>query len=1331
AVAGTHEDMWGDDGFWTHSQGPDWGNGGVDAAGSLGGNSFYADDADPPMLTTTATGLDTASTYNVYLAYYSKGAGVQAALSGQTLETYLGNHTIDTGFDVAGVGDDPSVKLALLGQVSGVSELAIDVDGTGAGATWYEGLLLESIVNLTWDESVGNWPDAPGGNSHWEGGAADQIPSLFDPVEIHAGTATVTAPGGEANILTATGGGVVIDTGQTLTIADSIDLQSGSSMTLRGGATLAVGDGGGTIAQMNIGGAAPADVTVSTAGDLQIGAFDNKGVDGTFTKSGSGVLSMSNVPAGGVSAAGTTFKVAEGTLSMLGTDPLGGSSSVELAGGTLQCLLAVSAEGILADLAAGSIYADAMYGAEGSTVNSDTNSVDDYIKDPAVSGTHEDMWGDDGFWTHNNADPWGNGGIDAAGVPGGSSLYADDADPPMLTTTATGLDPAETYNVYLAYYSKGGVQAALSGEALETYLDNYTVDTGVVVPGMNDDPSVKLALLGQVNGVSEVAIDVDSTGTGSTWYEGLVAELTGGGAGAFDLDLKTTAVSVTNSSTIETAAERLDFGPLTLAGGVLVTGGASDRITFTETTVQTGAVDVGFDTGSNTVPGPITANGATIIKRGAADLILDDATGNVEDATFDVQAGRLVGYHGPNPIEGATVRLAGGDLLLSAKAEAVSPVTYDNAVTVDTASSISAGAGTSGTSGVEVILGGANGLKINAPVSLSSTDDYTLNVAGAVDGPGQEATVTGGQVALSGGGTLGTLTVDAGALSTAGNDLAVDRLVLADGVTAGTGASNHVTVGERFRVGSMASFRIIDGGPIQVSGESLGDAMNVVLSGGTVQIDGGVGAVPVVPTAGLVAQWRFEDPDDLGYDSASPDRAYTAVGGPTQELDGKLGGALRIDNDGSDSRLELDNTGLTGVYSISGWLNLDDPVQAWASALWGQWQGGGQYWAGFGTDHGDGETPNFADWSGYADGSQNWYVTSAQPADGPIEPGRWYHVVSVRDGVKAELWVDGQKVAEMDAGPAFEPAGPVVIGNANPLGNDYDGLIDELYVYNRGLSGEEIATLNDPEIKSGAMALSQASLVVTADTEITSDSVSVALGDLTITNPSQPAGPTTLTLSGAVYAFNNATVADGVTVDGEWEVGGTLEVASGIGELILGDGELVMAPSSVSNVLVSVAAKSGEADKISLSSGGSLLMLGGELKVSSANDRVSNAFWADASRLVIDNPVEAGGAIGWMDTSDPANPVMRSNRFDTVNPALPAPGEPGMHIGHGAFLENVVYDGLWGDMTNTVNLDLFIALGGDADGDGKVWLSDWAALRANFGNTGAGKTWTEGNFDPW
>ena len=50
-------------------------------------------------------------------------------------------------------------------------------------------------------------------------------------------------------------------------------------------------------------------------------------------------------------------------------------------------------------------------------------------------------------------------------------------------------------------------------------------------------------------------------------------------------------------------------------------------------------------------------------------------------------------------------------------------------------------------------------------------------------------------------------------------------------------------------------------------------------------------------------------------------------------------------------------------------------------------------------------------------------------------------------------------------------------------------------------------------------------------------------------------------------------------------------------------------------------------------------------------------------------------------------------------------------------------------MTKGVDLELFVALGGDTNGDGKVGLGDWGTLRANFGR--AGMDWTDGNFDPW
>ena len=48
-----------------------------------------------------------------------------------------------------------------------------------------------------------------------------------------------------------------------------------------------------------------------------------------------------------------------------------------------------------------------------------------------------------------------------------------------------------------------------------------------------------------------------------------------------------------------------------------------------------------------------------------------------------------------------------------------------------------------------------------------------------------------------------------------------------------------------------------------------------------------------------------------------------------------------------------------------------------------------------------------------------------------------------------------------------------------------------------------------------------------------------------------------------------------------------------------------------------------------------------------------------------------------------------------------------------------------------MDLDIFVALGGDSDGNGKGWLEDWAALRTNFSNEGTDKGWAEGNFDPW
>ncbi|NQU25037.1 MAG: autotransporter-associated beta strand repeat-containing protein, partial [Candidatus Nealsonbacteria bacterium] len=209
------------------------------------------------------------------------------------------------------------------------------------------------------------------------------------------------------------------------------------------------------------------------------------------------------------------------------------------------------------------------------------------------------------------------------------------------------------------------------------------------------------------------------------------------------------------------------------------------------------------------------------------------------------------------------------------------------------------------------------------------------------------------------------------------------------------------------------------------------------------------------------------------------------------------------------------------------------------------------------------------------------------------------------------------------------------------------------------------------------------------------------------------------TLNAATGSVAGTLVGSGTINVEPLEVSGILAPGGdgAVGTLTVGIGELALSAGSVSNVEVSVAAEVGDADGVTLTSDLSSLMLGGELNVSSANDRQSNDFWADAVRTIVDNT--GGGSVGWFDQG---SGEMQDNEFDTVTPALAAAGDPAPHIGQGAFLTGITYDRPGGNATRSVDLDVFVALGGDADGDGKVWLSDWAALRANFGNTGTGKT---------
>lgn len=87
----------------------------------------------------------------------------------------------------------------------------------------------------------------------------------------------------------------------------------------------------------------------------------------------------------------------------------------------------------------------------------------------------------------------------------------------------------------------------------------------------------------------------------------------------------------------------------------------------------------------------------------------------------------------------------------------------------------------------------------------------------------------------------------------------------------------------------------------------------------------------------------------------------------------------------------------------------------------------------------------------------------------PVKPetGRWYHLVGVRDTVKGELrlYVDGVLAGTASAClPQGAPTGNTVIGRGKYGGNpvDYlDGTVDQVHLYDRALSADEIKQLYD------------------------------------------------------------------------------------------------------------------------------------------------------------------------------------------------------------------------------------------------------------------------------
>jgi hypothetical protein len=209
---------------------------------------------------------------------------------------------------------------------------------------------------------------------------------------------------------------------------------------------------------------------------------------------------------------------------------------------------------------------------------------------------------------------------------------------------------------------------------------------------------------------------------------------------------------------------------------------------------------------------------------------------------------------------------------------------------------------------------------------------------------------------------------------------------------------------------------------------------------------------------GLVGYWRFDDPGRLGLDSSSgANNGSASEEYVSYSREGKVGGAARF-KPGSNAGITIPNSKTLDALpamTVAAWIKPDkvdgaltvlsksDSGSSEAYVFWGSfWKTGDK----MGTFFANGGSP---DNSGVA-------LPGA---------GTWYHVAVTYDGLKQgalTFYLNGKKVAALqsNANGIFANGSSLHLGASPcPGPEDFGGLMDEVRLYDRALSGAEVTSL--------------------------------------------------------------------------------------------------------------------------------------------------------------------------------------------------------------------------------------------------------------------------------
>ncbi|MFH1725517.1 MAG: Ig-like domain-containing protein [Elusimicrobiota bacterium] len=189
------------------------------------------------------------------------------------------------------------------------------------------------------------------------------------------------------------------------------------------------------------------------------------------------------------------------------------------------------------------------------------------------------------------------------------------------------------------------------------------------------------------------------------------------------------------------------------------------------------------------------------------------------------------------------------------------------------------------------------------------------------------------------------------------------------------------------------------------------------------------------PPHGMVHYWNFDDGTARDLAGSNHGTLY----GAAPSASGRVGGAMSFDG---GSHIDVGTIGDGPSLTISAWIKSDGTGQDQQIIAQGSW--GSATWQ-----------INLVPWGS---GATAFGVGGSGLYGGPdLTDGQWHQVVGVYDDPSSRqtLYVDGQQIATEVRGYASGPRG-TYIGSRPGATKYFNGLIDEVVIYARAMSAEEV-----------------------------------------------------------------------------------------------------------------------------------------------------------------------------------------------------------------------------------------------------------------------------------